>query len=498
MKFDGQPRILLLDSKSRIKVAAICGFFSQRAPIVFMLVLLFTVSGFKPARGAENFDLRAAQKTGQMQRIRVAIQVGGNLKTKSGGKVRTLPLKVAGTMQYDERLVAVDEAQRTQRTLRHYDQAEATIEIDGQAIQSVLDPALRVVVFDETKDRGLLYSPQGPLTREDVDLIDVPGNSATLARLLPREEVKLKDRWTLDQTTLCRLLGLDAISQSDVHATLETVANKVALISMAGTIDAAVGGVATQVKLAGECRVDLATRQVVGLSMTISEDRSIGHAEPGFVVEAKVQLTSSALGKSAALDNASHAPESLEPTAGATALSLIPDKGGFRLLHDRRWRVLIDQKESLVLRLVDRGDLIAQCNISTLPKLSAGRSVELEQLQEEIQRSLGASFGQFSEASQNLSDEGVRILRVAATGTASDIPVSWIYYLLSDEAGRRVSIVFAHESKLQEQFGDADRMLVGSFAFADAQDDESAPQPTPASQKPATAAKKSTAGKLGR
>lgn len=478
MKFDGETRIL--DSANRRKVTSVHKIFLRNCLIFLGFVPLFTVSGFKKSSAAETFDLRAAGRPGQLQRVQAEIHVTGNLKTKSGGKVRTLSLQVAGSMQYDERLLASSHEQQTLRTVRHYDKAEAKIEIDGQAIQSVLDPNQRLIVFDETKDRGVLFSPLGPLAREDVDLIDVPGNSAVLSRLLPAEEVKLKATWELDTTSLCRLLGLDAISQSDAKATLEQVASSIGIVAIAGTIDGAAGGVATQIKLVGQLRVDLKTRHIVALTMTVNEDRSIGHAEPGFVVEAKVQLAATPLEKSANLDKLSASADAWTPTEGATALGLVPANGGFRLLHDRRWRVLIDQKEVLVLRLVDRGDLIAQCNISTLPKLSAGRQVELEQLQQEIQRSLGASFGQFIEAAQNVTEEEIRVLRVAASGTASDIPVTWVYYLLSDETGRRVSIVFAHESKLQEQFGEADRMLVGSFAFAEPVEDESAPKPTPA------------------
>ena len=42
------------------------------------------------------------------------------------------------------------------------------------------------------------------------------------------------------------------------------------------------------------------------------------------------------------------------------------------MLHDRRWHVTVDRPELTVLRLVDRGELIAQCNISPAPDAKPG------------------------------------------------------------------------------------------------------------------------------
>ena len=105
----------------------------------------------------------------------------------------------------------------------------------------------------------------------------------------------------------------------------------------------------------------------------------------------------------------------------------------------------------------------------------------LEHFQEEVQQALGKNFGQIESAAERKTAHGLRLLRVVALGAVSGLPIEWRYYLAIDEQGRRVAFTYTLESKLVEQFADADTMIIDSLEFAK-------PLPTP---KPAdTAAKK--------
>ena len=49
----------------------------------------------------------------------------------------------------------------------------------------------------------------------------------------------------------------------------------------------------------------------------------------------------------------------------------------------------------VVLRFVDSGDLLAQCNISDLTPLPTGKQVGLEAFQQDVRRAIGERFEQF-------------------------------------------------------------------------------------------------------
>ena len=46
------------------------------------------------------------------------------------------------------------------------------------------------------------------------------------------------------------------------------------------------------------------------------------------------------------------------------------------------------------------------------------------------------------------------------------MPIEWRYYLAIDDQGRRVALTYTLESKLVEQFADADAMMIDSLEFA--------------------------------
>ena len=152
---------------------------------------------------------------------------------------------------------------------------------------------------------------------------------------------------------------------------------------------------------------------------------------------------------------------------GTTRLDFESPLGGFEFSHDRCWHVIVDRSDVTVLRMVDRGELVAQCNISKLPKLPAGKRRQLGQFQQDIRRALGKVFGRFLAADQLQTDSGLRILRVVAVGTVSELPIQWTYYHVSNEEGRRVACVFTVESKLVERFAGYDRDWTSSLRFVD-------------------------------
>ncbi len=158
--------------------------------------------------------------------------------------------------------------------------------------------------------------------------------------------------------------------------------------------------------------------------------------------------------------------------------------GGYRMYLDRRWHSVLDEPKLLTLRFVDRGDLLAQCNIAPLEKASPGERVSLQKFQADIREALKNNFGQFLRASEGTDSRGRTIYTVIANGRVSDLPIQWNYYLVADREGHQVAFAFTLEEGLVERFGDTDRQLVGSLEFFDP------PTPTTATSAPATGRRK--------
>ena len=153
-----------------------------------------------------------------------------------------------------------------------------------------------------------------------------------------------------------------------------------------------------------------------------------------------------------------------ESTAGLTNLEFDSAPGSFHFEYDRRWFVTSEEKNIAILRLVDRGELVAQCNIS--PIADVQKQLTLAAYQQEIQETLGDRFGQFLEATEEPNDLGYNVFRAVATGKVSDLEILWVYYLITSPDGQRVSLAFTLENRLAERFAAADRELVGTVRFA--------------------------------
>jgi hypothetical protein len=237
------------------------------------------------------------------------------------------------------------------------------------------------------------------------------------------------------------------------------------MVDLGGTVNGAVGGVESQIQVKAKCNFDLRRNQVTWFAASLREKRAISHAEPGFEVTARIRVAASPLDESPSLADRSLADLPLEADAAANLLAFHAEQSHFSLIHDRRWRTIVDRPGLCLFRMVDRGTLIAQCNVSELPDLETGKTFTLEAFQADVQRSLGQSFGQFVEAQQMTGEGGQQIFRLVVSGSSSEVPVQWTYYHLADNQGRRASLAFTLESKRLEQFAAADRVLVDSFQF---------------------------------
>ena len=321
-----------------------------------------------------------------------------------------------------------------------------------------------------------MYSPLGPLSQEQLELIEIQGNPALLDRLLPTGEVAVGDQWKHDNRLVAQLFGLDAVQRNDLLSTLRAVESQIVVIDLSGNLRGAIGGVSSDIQVKAKYHFDREHRLIRWLAMTIKENRSIGHASPGFDVTARIRISIDPAEVVDQLRDTALANLDLDAEPGSLMLEFTSQLGGFRFLHPRSWQVMVDRHDVAVLRMIDRGDLIAQCNASKLPDFPAAKRVSLEAFQADIQRALSNEFGEFVQATQGTSGDGLRILRVVIAGLASELPIQWRYYHVSNGAGRQVSLVFTMDAKLVERFAESDQVIISSFEFADT---TAAPTSTP-------------------
>jgi hypothetical protein len=433
-----------------------------------ILVLAVSVLPAEGTHAKQTYVLSSGRKGGNIDRVAGVLEVGGELTEAVDEKVQRMKMRVDCTFSYDEKTLELPSGPANRwRSARYYDQLDAVIKVENEVVKPVLRGERRLIGVAIELPKTTLFSPHGTLTREELDLIDVPANSLLLDRLLPEKPAAIGDTWKLPEELMVAWLGLDAVSRSDVQCVLKEVTDAVARIELSGRVEGASDGVSTDIELKARYRYDRRSKRIDWLGLLVKEQRSIGHVKRGVDVVARFQLTISPKGASPQLTDAALENLTLEPTAALSQLSYASPEGVWRITHDRCWHVIGDHRELTILRRVDRGELIAQCNVSILPKVAPGKQITLADFQEDVQKALGESFGQFVEAGKRANDANYRVYRVAVRGEVSQLPIRWNYYLVADEHGHQVALAFTVEEKLLERFQNADEALIRSLRFVD-------------------------------
>jgi hypothetical protein len=461
----------------------------------------YTIWGALPALSAAAGEttVRLVPKltAGVTQRFTAVVEVEGTLRLNPDGKqVTTTPLKVLADVTFDQKLLTPLDA-KSGRAARHYSTAKAAIKVDKNGLTNTVREDVRLICIQRGEDSATLYSPLGPLVRDELELLKLPGEPIVWNSLLPETAVKAGDTWKLADATLAIFLGIDVVTSNEVTAKLVKVDAKVAAMELDGAVSGAIGGVATDLEVKAKYNFDFAQKQVNWLALGIKEKRAIGHAEPGYEITSRVRIGAETISQSPQLADSLLKQFPMELKEGSTLLTHDSKEGAFTLLHDRRWHVVADNQASTILRLVDRGDLIAQCNISRLKDMPEGKQLALDAFQEEVGSTLGkgpeggtankTTERQVVNADQATTDNGLRQLRVVVAGAVQEVPVQWTYYHLSDSKGRNIALVFTMDARLVERFADLDRSMISSLELRSRAADaapptEENPQEAPAAE----------------
>jgi hypothetical protein len=351
----------------------------------------------------------------------------------------------------------------TPLAVRYYDEAQAAIKVNDTARTPRLTEDKQLIVVEQGQQRPMMYCPNGSLTREQLDLVDVVGDSCVLNRLLPRNPVSLGESWTNDATVMGPLLTLDSVAVCEVQSILDESNANFAKVRFAGDVHGSADGAATQLEVRGVYLFDRKLRQITRLNLAAHEKRSIGGATPGLDAVAKVQVKIEPIEKSSHLTDEVVSKSTTSERSPLHDLVFEASKVGFRMKHDRQWYVTAEGREAFTFRRVDGSDVVAQSTLTILPSKSAGRQTTLEQFQKDITFSLGKSFGELVSSRQWQNAAGLYCFEVVARGLVEDLPVEWHYYLAAPESGPRISVAVTIEKPMLERVGAADRDLVESL-----------------------------------
>lgn len=307
------------------------------------LTILMTMT---PARAQEPLTLREAFPAGYQYHVSSRVELTGTLTLPADkGQAAPKPLSITGhsTIEYDERVLGAGTDGTVAKTARIYRTIDFQRKVGEQTQQSTVRPGVRRLVMLRHKQAKVPFSPDGPLTWAEIDLVRTDVFTPALTGLLPDKPVRPGDRWTASNSAIAELTDLEKVEEGRVECQLEqltTLGNRRhARVSLSGTVRGTNEDGPNRQQLDGYFFFDLESQHlsylyINGIHFLLDKDsKEFGRVEGRFV------LTRQANQRSPDLTEAAWRGVVQEPNADNTLLLYDNPDLGLRLLYPRRWRV---------------------------------------------------------------------------------------------------------------------------------------------------------------
>jgi hypothetical protein len=310
---------------------------------LLVLTILLTLSA--TAWSQDTIGLREAFPVGYQYHVSSRVEVSGSLSLPAEkGKPAPKPLAVTGSslIEYDERVLAVGGDGRVQKTARIYRSLEFQRKVGDQPQQSTIRPAVRRLILLRHKTSEVPFSPDGPLTWGEIDLVRTDVFTPALVGLLPKQPVRPGDHWPATNEAVQELTDLEGL-EGRLECRFEQVTvlggRRHARVGLAGSVRGTNEDGPNRQQLEGYYFFDLESNHlsylyIKGVHVLLDKDsKEVGRIEGRFV------LTRQAQQRSPDLTDEALRGVPLEPNADNTLLLYDNPDLGVRLLYPRRWRV---------------------------------------------------------------------------------------------------------------------------------------------------------------
>ncbi|MBY0461325.1 MAG: hypothetical protein K2V38_28750, partial [Gemmataceae bacterium] len=311
------------------------------------LSLLVWVTGSSALVAQEAVTLAEPFKPGHTTKVEVAVKINGKLALPGTGKdkpAQLVPVTGASKLVYEERLLDPDDKD-TFKTVRAYRDVSFDRTVGEAKQDATIRPSVRRMVLIRAGDKKAPFSPDGPLTWGEIDVVRTDVfNPALVPGLLPTTPVKPGQNWKASAASVAELTELEKVE--DGTLTVEFVGvtrvndRRLARLKISGTVKGVNQDGPSRQKIDGTAYFDLESNLLSYLSIRGTHELLDGKGQAAGVIDGHFIMTRSPVPKMPAdLADASLRELELKPTSDNTLLLYDNPDLGVRFLYPRGWRV---------------------------------------------------------------------------------------------------------------------------------------------------------------
>jgi len=296
---------------------------------------------------AQEVTLTEPFKPGHTTKVDVQVKVTGKLALPSAEKNKPgqiVAISGISKVSYEERLLEPDEATLL-KTVRAYREVEFERLIGEIKQDAGLRPSIRRMVFIKSGTRKAPFSPDGPLTWGEIDVVRTDVfNPALIPGLLPTNAVKPGQTWKASAAAIAELTDMEKVDDGSIVVEFVGIARpngkQLARLKISGSVRGVNEDGPNRQKIEGTAYFDLNTGILSYLSVKGTKELLDGKGQTVGVIEGQFAMTRSPVAKMPSdLSDAVLRDLDLKPGLENTLLLYDNPELGVRFLYPRGWRV---------------------------------------------------------------------------------------------------------------------------------------------------------------
>jgi hypothetical protein len=293
---------------------------------------------------------------GHVSKVDVAVNLTGKLAVpaEKGKAPQLVPVTGRSRVSYEERVLPAEEAGAL-KAVRAYRDIEFVRAVGETTQDAGIRPSVRRMVIIKSEGRRAPFSPDGPLTWGEIDVVRTDVfNPATIPGLLPAGPVKKGQTWKASPAAVAELTDMEKVEAGELVVEFlgvtEVERKRVAKLKISGTVRGINEDGPNSQALDGTAYFDLDAGFLTYLSLKGTHRLLDGNGQTVGQIEGQFAMTRARLDKPPAdLSDASLKGLELKPTAENTLLLYDNAQLGVRFLYPRGWRVGAVQGKQVTL-----------------------------------------------------------------------------------------------------------------------------------------------------
>lgn len=398
----------------------------------------------------DSVRLAASLNSSATTEVEYQIDISGQIITPSPEGPNSFPLTSNGEFRFLQSLAAMTQRGPTAIAgIRLFESASTETTVSKEHVTEVALPnAYKSIQVRGSGNRLTAYNSNYLLTRQHLDLIQMPFDPMAVNAILPGGSIEVGDKWNTEAWLMPMLTGLETAIDQSATCSLKSVESNVAVIYFTGKISGAVHGSASNVGYSGELTLDLKRGIITSFKGQQKEKRTPGPVSPGLNITANIRWEQSETKQSIPKPSikTEYPPAEKLQLVFQTPLRL-------QLKHSREWHIFHETPAVTMLRQIRNGSLVSQCNISAAITVPPKQHTPDKEFRNDVQNSVSERKGKIVAEDTVIDDSDWRVRHIEAIGDASGSVIKWDYYLCSATTGEQFSIVFSHSESDDSEFG---------------------------------------------